>query len=145
MKHLIPILLLTLTACKEVASERNESSIQYGIKDVWEYYNLDANCTGAEVYGDSTGGCLKYFQLTRFNDGTSYYSCSAGAPASIGFYWSGFSSGSTFTDEFYITATVRLKISGSTSADTPSVLMYYDNDSDYADTAALSVSLTEVY
>ena len=132
---------------------------QYGIKDIWEYVNADGQCAGAdERFGDSTNGCVDYFQLVRFHDGTAYFSTNLGHSATVSWHWSeylpqpsiaptsGWGAGApnSLTREIHYGSGIRFKVVINTAADTPTVNIDYDHTLNYSDASSKNLELVEV-
>ncbi len=145
MKYVLMLTALMTIGCKIDTGDKDKKNDDItGIQDIWEYYNADGNCTGAELYGDSANGCLRYFQLTRFNDGTYFFSCNMGNGPTLGWSWTEYVTDDDLDAEFNLGGGLRFKLEGDLSKATPEVTIYFDSDGDYADTASLDVDLEEL-
>lgn len=117
----------------------------YGVKDMFEYINTAGNCP-TTWFGDSSNGCVKYMQLTRFNDGTAYFSCLLGSSTTMTWAWSKYVKpiDYRFTEELYLGGTVKFRLEANLLNSPPSMVMYYDHTNDYADTPSHTIQLREI-
>lgn len=119
----------------------------YAIKDVWEFYDVNGNCDSGEFFGDPGGACVKYAQLTRFEDGSSFFSIAFGN----GYLWT-FNefiqaADQTFTRDFayaYGAMYMAYEIKGNVAPSTPTLSVNFDNNHSFLDTAAKTLTLTKV-
>lgn len=155
---------LTLMSCEETAKsaktdechgngskscddsdDDNVGIPDYAIRDIFEYVNTAGNCP-TTWFGDSNNGCVKYMQLTRFNDGTAYFSCLLGSSTTTTWSWSKYVRpvDSRFTEELYLGGTVKFRLEANLLNDVPTMVMYYDHTNNYADTPSHTIQLQEI-
>ena len=114
------------------------------IRDIWEYSD-DTQCSGSALFGDSPRGCIRFAQLVRFNDGSAFYSINAMWIYGVSAY---LPSGTvTFSRDHGLEMSpvyFDYRISGNLTQAHPVLLIKFDIDSDFTDTAAAALTLEAV-
>ena len=154
MKHIILVVLaLMLTACpKEGANSDDElpSTPDVSIKDTWRYDNPDGSCAADEVFGDNPVGaklgCLHFAQLTRFQDGSAYFTLILGNTGSgLDVTWSEYvKSAALYENELHLGSNLKYKINLNLGLSVPTLVLDFDQTLTYSDATSHAHVLTQV-
>jgi hypothetical protein len=158
---LLLILALGITSCNEgndTGPGQANSKVPnltpaptYGIKDIWEFTDGDGACAASEEFGDLSSihnGCINYFQVTRFVDGSAYFTASFGP---YGYVWtcSRFlpPNSTAFSQDCLVFRYTSFRFIGGLSGSMPTVSVNYDMsiDLNFSNTPARSLPLIRVY
>jgi|GEM_PF-5913743 len=149
MGRLLIISMLLLTACEGNKDQADLASLplvpEVTITGIYEYFDSNA-CTGAEDFGDSPYGCIRFAQIVVFSDQSLYYSIGADFIQSVSAYLppdtttSQRDHGLEYSPGFYF----RYRFSIDNTGLQPTLSANFDTDNDFSDTASKSIPLTEL-